>query len=481
MGFFSGSFGSGLVKGLATSIDATLKSAMDQRNKDMSRARTFWETRQAQKLERAEEHDARAEKAIVRLANEFDGDFARGLAAYKALGGDIDKVESYINDVDETRKINSSYSLKDKITFDKIDLSQYGDVDKERAMKAIRMEVKPVSFSYKDTSGLAKIGLGMDDAGEKMSEEINTLYQARLAKDIDGLQGAVVDREGLIGSEALKNKLVSTLPALKKSIISTSNQLDSGIGTGGKQLTEEDKNKLNKKLVRDLSLFEQFETAGKTGTSSTLTRASKLTSLYQSGYRNLEKLWNYKVEGNNVLLTKDNQKWAAANGAGVKKWTEVKREFHEKIIRKYILNNDGSYKGEAERRFADFMPEIRSLVPEIQKQLKPDADKTETVKSPSNKTETVKSPDKSDTDKTPDKTEKGPSITKKIYSDEDEARLAKSDPRSYAAALAKKRGKNLTDAQIENRLKAIGLKPDVIQQVISGYNIQRGMTSGMFR
>ena len=141
MGFFSGSFGSGLLSGLATSIDATLKSAIDQRNKDMSRARTFWETRQAQKIQRAEEHDTRAEKAIVRLANEFDGDFAKGLAAYKALGGDIDKVQAYIDDVDETRKINSSYSLKDKIAFDKIDLSQFGDVDKERAMKAIRMEV----------------------------------------------------------------------------------------------------------------------------------------------------------------------------------------------------------------------------------------------------------------------------------------------------------------------------------------------------
>ena len=79
MGLFSGSFSKGLVTGLATSVDKSLRNAMDKRDEEMSAARRFWQTRQVQKLDLKEEHDRRATKALDRLIREANGDVALGL------------------------------------------------------------------------------------------------------------------------------------------------------------------------------------------------------------------------------------------------------------------------------------------------------------------------------------------------------------------------------------------------------------------
>ena len=71
MGLFSGGFGTGLVEGLAEGVDQSLRNAMDKRDKELSRARTFWETRQAQKMDLADAHDERAGDALDKLINEF--------------------------------------------------------------------------------------------------------------------------------------------------------------------------------------------------------------------------------------------------------------------------------------------------------------------------------------------------------------------------------------------------------------------------
>ena len=72
MGLFSGGFGSGLVEGLAEGVDQSLKNAMEKRDKELSSAKEFWMTRQAQKMDLADDHDARAEKALDQFISEFD-------------------------------------------------------------------------------------------------------------------------------------------------------------------------------------------------------------------------------------------------------------------------------------------------------------------------------------------------------------------------------------------------------------------------
>lgn len=202
MGLFSGSFGTGLVTGLATSVDGALKTAMAKREEEMTAVKKFQMTRQAQKIDAAEAEDKRAEKALDRFIREFKGDVAKGLAAYNAAGGSADTAEQYLKDVDDTRrKTGAEYSLQDKFNFEGIDLSQFADLDTESARAAIRTEVKPVDVQMEDTGLLSKIGLGKDDMGAEVSADINELMPARERVDIEGLFGAALDRSGLVESE----------------------------------------------------------------------------------------------------------------------------------------------------------------------------------------------------------------------------------------------------------------------------------------
>jgi hypothetical protein len=70
MGFFSGSFGQGLVTGLAQGAERTIRTALDKRDEELSAARKYLRERRAQKEERAEAYDLRAEKALKRLSKE---------------------------------------------------------------------------------------------------------------------------------------------------------------------------------------------------------------------------------------------------------------------------------------------------------------------------------------------------------------------------------------------------------------------------
>ena len=223
-----GMFAKGLVKGLAGSIDRNLQMAMSRRQDDVSRAKTFWMTRQAQKLDAADEHDRMAEKHLNRLINEFGGDVSKGLAAYKALGGDVDSVGKYIDDLDETRQAGISYNIADKFKFDGVDLSQFADLSRKQALGAVSMEIKPLDIQYTDTSGLSKIGLGLKDAGKDISASVNQLIPERDFAEVraltDTLRGKF-DPSGLkagvefsMAQEQHRATLAANIPTLDKMI-----------------------------------------------------------------------------------------------------------------------------------------------------------------------------------------------------------------------------------------------------------------------
>ena len=139
MGLFSGSFGTGLVTGLATSVDKSLQDALDKRDNEMSSARKFWQTRQAQKLDLAEAEDMRSEKALKRMINEANGDVALGFAAYQAAGGDADSVEKFIARIDDTRAAKGEFNLTEALNmpegFD-------ANITREQAYGAIRTPIR---------------------------------------------------------------------------------------------------------------------------------------------------------------------------------------------------------------------------------------------------------------------------------------------------------------------------------------------------
>ena len=182
MGLFSGSFGTGLATGLATSVDKSMKNALDAREKDMSRARTFWEGRQASKLDLAEAKDARAKKSYDRLVTEFGGSTVKALAAYKAIGGSPDEVETYLARLDDSRMADKTYNINDMFKFDNIKLEDYADFTREQAYEDIKTSVSAPDVAWKESSSiLTTLGLGKDSgkASATMAEQVESLLPSR--------------------------------------------------------------------------------------------------------------------------------------------------------------------------------------------------------------------------------------------------------------------------------------------------------------
>jgi len=178
MGLFSGSFGTGLASGLATSVDKSMTDAMDKRDKDMSRARSFWETRQAQKQDIAEDETKRAKKSYDRLVTEFGGSTVKALAAYKAIGGSADTVETYLARLDDNRMADRTYNINDMFKFDNIKLEDYADFTREQAYEDIKTSVSAPDITYKEApSILTTLGFGRDEkaVSKNLTEQVESL------------------------------------------------------------------------------------------------------------------------------------------------------------------------------------------------------------------------------------------------------------------------------------------------------------------
>lgn len=178
MGIFSGGFGSGLATGLATSVSKSLTDAMDRREEELSKARVFWQTRQAQKQDTVDAENKRIEKAYKRITNEMGGDAAKGLAAYQAIGGNIDDVERYITVLNKTQEANMDYSLQDQLDFDGLNLGDYGDFTYDKGFDSIKSVVTAADVNYVEApSILTAIGLGQDTekVGKSLQQQVDQL------------------------------------------------------------------------------------------------------------------------------------------------------------------------------------------------------------------------------------------------------------------------------------------------------------------
>jgi hypothetical protein len=369
MGLFSGSFGSGLITGLATGLDKSLKDAMDKRDEEVSVARKFWQTRQAQKMDLADAHDARAEKALGQFINEFGGDVAKGLAAYQAVGGDVDSAEGFLANLTDTRNKGLSYNIEDKLSTDGIDLTQFADLSKADALSSVRMEVKPVDIQMQDTGLLSKLGLSAGDTGKALSDGINKLIPAREREAIEGLTGATLDRSGMAIAKEYETTAQAQIGTLEQQIaINTSILLD-GKDVLGNALTPL---QIQERKIKQAALIaaqadkiarENPDVGQMTGARISSTYGTMLSKLQtDTAYTETAGVPSIQVAGGEILKGSD----ATAH------WAGLVRDKEADFVASTILNPDGSFKSAAAKNEALALG-LRKVVDSVQERIKQEA------------------------------------------------------------------------------------------------------------
>ena len=338
------SFLTGLVTGAAQSISGNLQAALDRRQEELSRARQFWRARQAQKADLADAHDRRASKALNRFINEFDGNIAKGLAAYKAVGGDVDAAEAYIKNLDDTRMVGLDYDINEKFKFDNIDLEQFADLSRKDALGSISMDVKPISASvFKDTSNLGKIGLGLKDAGKGISDDINKLVPPRKKQVIEGLIGATFDPSGTksamqfqMDKQKFEMQMKNSVGNLEKQynyLTYEISQLD--------PITQADEIlNLEKQQGEILSAVSSFELAKKSATDKGLS-TSLTAQLISKRKDEFLKRIQYGRVGNQLSITVDGQ--TITGDEANKRFKEIQLQEHADIIENTLLTPSGDW------------------------------------------------------------------------------------------------------------------------------------------
>ncbi len=212
------SFWTGFGTGLAKSVDQGLQKAMSKRDDELSRAKTFWQTRQAQKLDQKEAYDARAEKALRRLIRET-GSSTLGLAAFNAAGGDADGAEAFLKNVDATRDAGETYNIRENLKLPE-GYKAGDDIDESAALKSVRMTLKGVDESMIGIDdSMARIGLGLKGgAVKRVADSVNSLIEPEIVETLNNIPNVTIDRSGFVSAIDRKREIQNSIPGLDKQL-----------------------------------------------------------------------------------------------------------------------------------------------------------------------------------------------------------------------------------------------------------------------
>lgn len=342
MGIFGGSFGTGLAKGLAEGTTRALQDAMDKREEELSTAQKYMMIRQQQKQEKADTEDARIKENLNRFIDEFNGDVARGLAAYKAAGGSADRAEAFFAEVDETRSSGLDYNLMDKFKADNIDFSQYGDLTPEKAFASVRTEITPISVQMQDTGLLSKVGLGRKDMGADVSDAVNARIPSVEREGIEGLVGGVLDRSGTISSIRAKNELEDAVGSLSDQYDTVTSKLTTGKDAFGRDLPKNQMLELRLQQA-DLVAAINAKTIATDGATSTGPTGTEISSLYKTRLANEPSLKTYsKNDQTGVITMLVNGEIVEGKDADTA-YDAAFETLKENFVRDAILDENGNY------------------------------------------------------------------------------------------------------------------------------------------
>ncbi len=339
------SFFTGLVTGAATAVTGNLQAALDRRENEMSKARAYMRTRQAQKAELADAHDKRATKALNRFINEFDGNVAKGLAAYKAVGGDVDAAEAYLVELDGTRAVGLDYDINEKFKFDNIDLEQFTDLSRSDAASSIGMSTTGVGASaFKDTSGLAKIGLGLKNT-QGMADEINKLIPPRTSQAIDGLESATFDPTGTKSATQFQMTKQKFEQQMKTGSLDLKNQIKFNIleiGKLGDSPEDEDRRlsllRDNEALTKTYAMFQEIDNTGKGGMTT-----SGYLSVYTTRMKEIKDNSQFGRVGNKASVV-DTSGTALTGQDATNYYNKLRQDGNALYVEQVLMNADGSFK-----------------------------------------------------------------------------------------------------------------------------------------
>ena len=182
------SFWTGFGTGLAKSVDQGLQKAMSKRDDELSSAKTFWQTRQAQKLDQKDKYDARAEKAMRRMLTEAKGDTTLALAAWNAAGGDADGNEKFLERLDATRASKGKFGLTDAITMPDDYVKGDNKYSSEDLIKSVGMNLPEFDKSRVSVSDFGKGTMFAlrKDAGQEVADSLGDMTPEKVTAITDG-------------------------------------------------------------------------------------------------------------------------------------------------------------------------------------------------------------------------------------------------------------------------------------------------------
>ena len=320
-------------------------------------------------MDLADAHDARAEKALGKFISEFKGDVAKGLAAYQAVGGDVDSAEGFLANLTDTRNKGLSYNIEEKLSTDGIDLTQFADLSKADALSSVRMEVKPVDIQMEDTGLLSKLGLGAGDTGKALSDGINKLLPLREREAIAGLTGATLDRSGMASAKEYETTAQAQIGTLDQQIaINTSILLD-GKDVLGNILTPA---QIQERKVKQAALLaaqadkiarENPDAGQMTGARISATYGTMLSKLEtDSVYTETAGVPTIQVAGGELLSGNE----AAAH------WSSLVKDKERDFVASTILNPDGTFKSKAIENEAIALG-LGDIIDNVQERIKQEA------------------------------------------------------------------------------------------------------------
>ena len=181
-------FWTGLATGLARSVDQGLQKAMSKRDDELSRAKTFWRTRQAQKLDQKDKYDARAEKAMRRMITEAGGDTTLALAAWNAAGGDADGNEKFLERLDKTRASKGKFDLTDALIMPDDYVKGDNKYSSEQLVKSVGMNLPEFDKSRVSVPDFGKgtfLAL-KKDVGQSVADSLSDMTPEKVTAITDG-------------------------------------------------------------------------------------------------------------------------------------------------------------------------------------------------------------------------------------------------------------------------------------------------------